>query len=373
MVQERAAIWISAAQRINADQTTILIATADLERARALADALDQDDRRITLAHNRGLALRLIVWVLPSIIVLDTQLDGDGIDLCASLKRDDRTWAIPIILTADACDADEHLRCIEAGADDYLPYAAPHLLAARARALLQIRRWIDDLMPLEQVIQALELAVDAKDDHTGGHLRRLAAYAELIGRRLGLSEQALDALRAGARLHDVGKIGVADAILRKPGALTAEEQRRIRQHPQIGARIVAPLGLAAEALAIVEHHHERWDGRGYPDGLVGQDIPLGARIVAVADAFDAMTAERPYSRPMTAEAAIERLYSGAGAQWDPAIVAALAQGLAEIAPCRERAIGAELAPADSPDQRLRAWLQQASIRLQAARPAYVPL
>jgi putative two-component system response regulator len=370
-VDERAATWISAAQQLNADEASILIATADLKSAQALVDALDDDGYRIMVAHDRGLALRLSVWELPDIIILDAQLGGDdGIALCASLKRDARTRAIPIILTAAACDANEHLRGIEAGADDYLCCAAYHLLAARVRALLQVRRWIDNLIPIEQVIQALEQAVDAKDDYTGGHLRRLAAYAALIGRMLGLSEQAIDALRAGARLHDVGKIGVADAILRKPGPLTADEHHQIRQHPQIGAQVLAPLDLDAEIISIVTCHHERWDGRGYPAGLIGENIPLGARIVAVADAFDAMTAERPYSQPMTIKAAIERLRSGAGAQWDPTIVAALVECLAEIAPCQERAVGEELAEPEVPERRLRAWLQTAGAQFHDARPAY---
>jgi putative two-component system response regulator len=371
-VDERAATWILAAQQLNADEASILIATADRKSAQALVDALDDDGYRIMLAHDRGLALRLSVWELPNIILLDTRLSGgdDGIALCASLKRDARTRAIPIILTADSCNADEHLRCIEAGADDYLCCAAYHLLVARVRALLQVRRWIDNLIPLEQVIQALEQAVDAKDDYTGGHLRRLASYAALIGQQLGFSEQAIDALRAGARLHDIGKIGVADAILRKPAALTADEYHQIMQHPQIGAQVLAPLVLDAEIVSIVTYHHERWDGCGYPAGLIGENIPLGARIVAVADAFDAMTAERPYSRPMTIEAAIERLCGGAGVQWDPAIVAALVECLAEIAPCQERAVGEELAELEAPERCLRAWLQTAAAQFHDARPAY---
>jgi HD-GYP domain-containing protein (c-di-GMP phosphodiesterase class II) len=132
---------------------------------------------------------------------------------------------------------------------------------------------------------------------------------------------------------------VDEAILRKPSALNADEYAQIQQHTLIGEHILGPLCLSAPITAIVRHHHERWDGCGYPDGLVGEDIPLGARIVAVADAFDAMTAERPYSRPMTVEAAIERLRAGAGAQWDPEVVAAMLEVLSEILPARERAVG----------------------------------
>ena len=340
IVQAQAAAWVSAAQTIDAGQTSILVASADLTGAQALAEALRERDGAVLLAHDRGLALRTIVWQLPDLVILDAQFaDDDGIDLCVSLKQDRRTRGIPIVVAAEAYDADEHLRAIEAGADDYLARSDTRLVLARVRALLRARRRSGDMVPLESVLKTLEQTVEAKDDITGGHQQRLGAYATLIGQRLGLSGRALDALHTGARLHDVGKIGVDEAILRKPSALNADEYAQIQQHTLIGEHILGPLCLSAPITAIVRHHHERWDGRGYPDGLVGEDIPLGARIVAVADAFDAMTAERPYSRPMTVEAAIERLRAGAGAQWDPEVVAAMLEVLSEILPARERAVG----------------------------------
>jgi putative two-component system response regulator len=339
-VQIQAAAWISAAQTIDAGQANILIASADLPTAQNLAEALRERDGAVLLARDRGLALRTIVWQLPDLVILDTLLAGeDGIDLCASLKQDRRTSGIPIVVIADADDADEHLRAIEAGADDYLARSDTRLVLARVRALLRARRRGGDMVPLESVLKTLEQTVEAKDDITGGHQQRLGAYATLVGERLGLTGRALDALRTGARLHDVGKIGVDEAILRKPGALSADEYARIQQHTLIGEHILGPLCLSAPITAIVRHHHERWDGRGYPDGLAGEDIPLGARIVAVADAFDAMTAERPYCQPMTVEAAMARLREGAGAQWDPEVVEVMLEVLAEVLPARERALG----------------------------------
>src|SRR5262245_29028012 len=199
---------------------------------------------------------------------------------------------------------------------------------------------------IDGAARALARAVAAKDANTGGHLRRLAAYALLVGQRLGLTTDALGVVRCGALLHDVGKIGVADAILQKPGRLTEDEYTQMQQHPIIGEKIVAFLPIGEQIAPIVRGHHERWDGRGYPDGLAGEAIHPGARIVAAIDSFDAMTAERPYSRPMTIDAAIICLRAGAGTQWDPDVVEALIDCLTGILGERERVVGDEAAQDD---------------------------
>lgn len=167
---------------------------------------------------------------------------------------------------------------------------------------------------------ALERLSTACDPTTAAHQRRTARYADAIGRRMGLRGAALTALRCGALLHDIGKAGVDAAIIGKPGPLTREEYRAIQEHPIIGEQIVRGLRLATPAVLIVRHHHERWDGGGYPDRLVGAAIPLGARIVAVADAFDAMTSQRAYNQIVSRDLAIARLCAGAGTVWDPYIV-----------------------------------------------------
>jgi putative two-component system response regulator len=180
------------------------------------------------------------------------------------------------------------------------------------------------------VIFALARAVAAKDSYTEGHLQRLALYSVAIGERLGLRGEELVALRHGALLHDVGKVGVDEEIIRKGGPLTPIEYRAMQQHTLIGERIVQPLRMGVDVGPIVRHHHERWDGRGYPDGLTGESIPLGARIVAVADAFDAMTTQRPYNRIFSPEEAAERLRAGAGVYWDPQVVAVFFDWLQSI-------------------------------------------
>ena len=182
----------------------------------------------------------------------------------------------------------------------------------------------------EQVIIALAAAAEAKDAYTGGHPQRVANTALHLGTRLGFQESDLIALYRGGLIHDIGKIAVPDAILGKPGPLNAEEERRMRVHPIIGESIVKPLPSAADILPIIRHHHERFDGGGYPDGLSGHRIPLLARIVSVCDAYDALASDRPYRVRRQPQEAIETLMRGAGQQWDRELVSLLLSELPAI-------------------------------------------
>lgn len=177
----------------------------------------------------------------------------------------------------------------------------------------------------DATLRALATALDTRDNETAGHAQRVTRLAVRLGQELGLDPAALQELERGAMLHDIGKIGVPDAILRKPGPLTDEEWALMRRHAAFGAAMLDGIPFLSDAVPLVRHHHERWDGRGYPDGLAGEAIPLGARIFAVADAFDAMTSERPYRRPMTLAQARAELARCAGSQFDPAVVAAHAR------------------------------------------------
>ena len=171
-------------------------------------------------------------------------------------------------------------------------------------------------------VKALAAAVEAKDDCTGGHIQRVHALGMLLARAI-VPEEAGDAqLACGFLLHDVGKLAVPDAVLNKPGPLDADEWELMRQHPEKGAKILAAIPFLDRALDVVRHHHERWDGAGYPAGLKGEDIPLWARIFAIVDTVDAITSDRPYRQGRPLEAAIDELRAGAGAQFDPACVAA---------------------------------------------------
>jgi putative nucleotidyltransferase with HDIG domain len=185
--------------------------------------------------------------------------------------------------------------------------------AALATALGETQRTYDT------TLQALSNALDVRDSETEGHARRVVQYMDLIADELGLPADARAHLRRGALLHDIGKIGVPDHILRKPGPLTAAEWVTMRAHPDIGSGIIDDIPFLEDVARIVRAHHERWDGGGYPDGLAGTDIPLGARIFAVADSFDAMTSDRPYRRGRPFQEALGEIFGGRGGQFDPTI------------------------------------------------------
>jgi putative two-component system response regulator len=294
--------------------------------ADALAQLVEDSGYQHTMAHTIQRARRLIKRQAPDLILLDIHLpDGNGIVLCNELKLNPQTRLIPIIIVTASEDRSNQLYAIEAGADGYVQKPVDDQeLTTRLRALLRAKQLNDQLEPVENVIFALARTVEAKDEYTVGHIERLSRYASAIGERLGLGDTDLTALRYGALLHDVGKIGIDETIIRKPGPLTAEEYAIMQKHPLIGERIVAPLRLAARVSPIVRSHHERWDGNGYPDGLAGENIPLGARVVAVIDAYDAMTTQRPYNRVLSSIQAIQQLRMAAGTIWDPLVVEAFA-------------------------------------------------
>ncbi len=205
-------------------------------------------------------------------------------------------------------------------------------LRRRSRELMDSYRLLEE-SSLE-AIETLNATVDAKDPYTAGHSQRVQRIALAIGGELGLARDRMKALRHGALLHDIGKIGVPDVILTKPATLTPAEYDVIKRHPGDGARIVEKLGRLRAAVPLIRHHHERWDGRGYPDGLAGGAIPLEAAIVGLSDAWDAMTTDRPYHRALTLEEAVEEIRAGRGTQFAPAVVdaffAALGRSPAEF-------------------------------------------
>lgn len=317
--------WLGAQTQLQESSTfgQILIVDDSREAGMMQAELLRLAGYGVELVADGRAALQAVDIHQPDLIILDVQLPGiDGYAVCDELKRNPATWQIPIIMVTVEGQLHARLQGIEAGADDYLQKPADQQeLEARIRALLRTKRRNDQLESAEAVIFALARAVEAKDSYTEGHLQRLALYAVAIGERLGLGGDEITALRHGALLHDVGKVGVDELIIRKGGPLTPAEYRVMQQHTLIGERIVQPLRMGTAVGPIVRYHHERWDGRGYPDGLARESIPLCARIVAVADAFDAMTTLRPYNRVLSDAEAAERLRTGAGVYWDPSVVA----------------------------------------------------
>jgi putative two-component system response regulator len=232
----------------------------------------------------------------PDLILLDVIMPGmSGFDVCTRLKDDERTRLIPIVMVTSLSDLQDRIRGIEVGADDFLskPFH-PAELCARVRSLLKLKQFTDELEDAEDVLCTLALSVEAKDAYTDGHCERLSLYSVALGRSLGLPYAQLKALHRGGYLHDVGKIAVPESILNKKTELTDEESRIMREHPVIGERICKPLKSLKLVLPVIRHHHERWDGSGYPDGLKGEAIPLAARIIQVVDIYDALVTARPY-------------------------------------------------------------------------------
>ena len=267
-------------------------------------------------------ALELVPRESPDLILLDVTMPIlDGFAVCKLLKDSEQTALIPVTMLTGLDDREHRRRGIEVGADDFLTKPIEQsLLRARLRSQLRIKRLTDQLDRTESVIFMLALAVEAKDSYTEGHLRRLSSYSEQLAIEAKLDPAQVKAIRLGGLLHDIGKISIDDAILRKPAKLTDDEYTHVKRHPEEGARIVAPMRFAGDVGPIIMHHHERWDGMGYPHGLAGEAIPIGARIVAIVDAYDAMMTDRPYRSGLGLAEAERRLKEGRGREWDPRLL-----------------------------------------------------
>lgn len=261
-----------------------------------LTQLLTTQGYRVISASNGDEALELIARDPPDLILSDVRMPKcDGFDLCRAVKSAAATRLVPIVLMTGASEEADRLTAIDAGANDFLhkPVDQPEL-RARVRSLMQLKRFTDDLDSAEDVLRSLALMIEARDAYTEGHCQRLARLATEVGLALGLPEDDLVTLERGGYFHDIGKIALPDAILLKREPLTAQEYERVKEHPVIGDRLCGDLRVLHPVRPIVRHHHERLDGSGYPDGLVGDAIPLLAQIIGVVDVFDALTVDRPY-------------------------------------------------------------------------------
>ncbi len=246
---------------------------------------------------------------LPHAIVVDLRLSKiNGYEVCRTLKTDDRYQMIPIIVTTSLDSPEEKMRAMKAGADDFLTKPINRAdLMVRLRSLLRIHRFNQELIGAEAVALALARAVAAKDGYAHSHVEKVASCAVDFGRSLGLDSADLKIIKYGAILHNVGKIAIPDSVLEKTGPLTPREKAMFQQHPRVGCDICAPLKPLRPVLPIVRHHKEHWDGTGYPDGLRGDEIPLGAQIVGIVDVYTALTSDRPYRKAASQEDAIATL------------------------------------------------------------------
>jgi putative two-component system response regulator len=304
------------------ERELVLVAEDDIANRALLARLLERAGyESVAVADGRD-ALRAVIEEDPDLVLLDIGLPGlNGLDVCRRLRADPRTIALPIILVTGQVASRDVVAGLDAGADDFVrkPYDEAELMA-RIRSVLRLARATAEVVGAHGVIAALANAVEAKDSTTELHCQRLAGLAHELGMHAGLEPPELKGLVFGALLHDIGKIGVSDAILTKAGPLTPEEWHEMRQHPIIGERICAPLATAAQFASIVRHHHERWDGTGYPDRLRGDATPIGARIVGLVDAYDAIIHDRPYRPARDVPHALDEIRREAGAQFDPELV-----------------------------------------------------
>jgi cyclic di-GMP phosphodiesterase len=296
---------------------SVLIVDDIAGNARLVESLLAPDGHVVRIAGDGAEALRLIDAEPPDLVLMDVMMPQiDGFEACRAIKQDPKTRLIPVVLVTSLTDTANRICGIDAGADDFVskPFNALEL-RARVRSLLRIKRYTDDLDTAESVIVSLALTIEARDSTTAGHCQRLAQYASTLGRTLGLDEDDIAALTRGGFLHDVGKVGIPDAVLLKRGRLTTDEFALITRHTIIGERLCGELRSLRKVRPIVRHHHERLDGSGYPDRLRGDAIPLLAQIMGIVDVFDALTTDRPYRIAMPIARAAEELQSEAARGW----------------------------------------------------------
>jgi putative two-component system response regulator len=286
---------------------------------RGLGQLLEHADYTVFAATNGLDALEIVKTERPDVVLLDVLMPGiSGLEVCAEIKRNAETRLTPVVLISGTHERGTRVAGLNAGADDFLNKPVdPEELQARVRSLMRLKRVTDDLESAESLFLTLGRIIEARDPCTEGHCERLAHHATALGRHLNLGQADLDALYRGGFLHDIGKIGIPDRVLLKKGRLTRKEYDLMKRHPAIGDELCSTVRSLESVRPIVRHHHERIDGRGYPDGLAGDRIPLLAQIVSVVDVFDALTSDRPYRKALSTAIAHQMLREEARNGWCP--------------------------------------------------------
>jgi putative two-component system response regulator len=306
----------------------------------------------VKVAINGLMALKIAQKMKPDLILLDIMMPGmDGYEVCERLKANMETKNIPVIFVTAKNQIIDEARGFEVGAVDYITKpVSPPIVLARVKTQLDMydqKRMLEVLVKDRtkeldetrlEIIRRLGKAAEYRDNETGMHVVRMSKYSQLIAKEIGLDDDQAELILNASPMHDIGKIGIADNVLLKPGRLTDEEFDEIKKHPNFGVEIMGNhtselLKLANEA---AQTHHEKWNGKGYPNGLKGEEIPLIGRIAAVADVFDALTSERPYKKAWTVEDAVGLIEKESGEQFDPRIVKAFVNILPEIIKIKDR-------------------------------------
>jgi putative two-component system response regulator len=353
---------MSALQSLPAERANLLVVDDTPANLNLMAGLLNTE-YRVRLATGGARAFELALRDPPDLVLLDVMMpEVDGYEVCRRLKRDPRTCDVPVIFITAMSQPDDEARGFEVGAADFIHKPiSPPILRARVQTHLQVKAWQDSLrrrnaglesqlsVKLEQVermrdatLYVMVSMAEFRDQDTGNHVRRTQEYVRVLAAHLRsnpgedadaarLDAAAVEMLAKSAPLHDIGKVAIPDHILLKPGPLDADAFEVMKTHTLHGwemlrraaQRIDGDASFLGYAMEIARHHHERWDGSGYPDRLSGRAIPLSARLMAVADVYDALISRRPYKEPMPHEQAVRHLLKGAGTHFDPALVQAM--------------------------------------------------
>ncbi len=314
---------MNARQRVEEKKPSILVVDDLAFNLEVMEGLLFKEGYRVLTALGADSALGIIEKSPVDLAILDVMMPGmNGYELCKRLKNLSGRRFFPVILVTALNELEDKIRGLNAGADDFLtkPFHTIEL-TTKIRSLLRLRKMQSELDHSEDIIMTLAIAIEAKDVYTKGHSERVGTLSMEFGGYLGLSDDDRHLLFKAGVLHDIGKIGIDDYILHKSDDLTEKEMRLVKEHVIIGENICTPLQSAKNLRPVIRHHHERWDGAGFPDGLKAEDIPFFARIVAITDSFDAMVSIRPYRAPYSIQEAITMMeneqHTG---QWDPTLI-----------------------------------------------------
>jgi putative two-component system response regulator len=345
----------------------ILVVDDEERNLRLIETILGPLGYELVLARNGEEAIEKARRTNPDVILLDVMMPGmDGYEVVRKLREGEETKLIPIVMVTALSEVQDRVKALEVGADDFLTKPVERTeLIARVRQSLKVKAYYDHLKNYQRELEAevrrkteelrralsnlksasletiyrLSKAAEYKDEETGAHILRMSHYAALVAKEMGMGDEAVEAILYAAPMHDIGKIGIPDRILLKPGKLDPEEWAIMEQHTIIGATILE--GSSSEFIRLAEvialTHHERWDGTGYPRGLKGEEIPMAGRIAAIADVFDALTSRRPYRRePYPLDLAFAVIENGRGSHFDPDVVDAFFRARDGILEIKER-------------------------------------
>lgn len=321
------------------EKKTVLLVDDEPTNLRVLKQVLG-DTYRLVFAKNGAQAIKLANQDSPDLILMDIMMpEMTGLEACTRLKADLATRSIPIIFITALNDELDEAAGFEVGAVDYITKPiSPAVVTARVKTHLSLVQANELRETRQQIIQCLGRASEYKDNETGLHILRMSHYSHILALAFGFSDEKADELLQAAPMHDIGKIGIPDYIMTKPAKLSDEEFKIMQQHPLIGAEILGDCNSSLMKLAksVSLHHHEKWNGKGYPNGLKGEEIPIEGRIVAIADVFDALTSKRPYKEAWPVDEAMTFITSQSGEHFDPVLVTLLEENLDKILEIKRR-------------------------------------